>query len=395
MTTRFRLCCALAIATAACGRSTTEAPRPAGPPHEAAEAAPEADATTVVIEPGMMRDLRVTTRAVESRVGGDRIAVLGELAVNQAAYAEAAVPLQAHVTGVRVNAGDVVSRGAILADLTSPDLGRARADYLSAQARVTLASAALDRKRALAAERITPLREVQEAESDLAGAQATLRSARASIAAFGEAPPTTSGADEVIASTFVLRAPVPGVVLERNVAVGQMLEPGAAAFRIADLSTLWLTVHAFERDAVRIEQGAEARLAFAALPGEDFTGTVHMVGRQVNRESRTVDVRIDVRNSRGRLRPGMTATALLPAGVSGARILTVPVGAVQRVRNEWCVFIPKAEGTFEIRRIGRGRDLDGEVEVLSGLTGSESIVVDGAFLLKAQAEHGAGDHDEH
>ena len=91
----------------------------------------------------------------------------------------------------------------------------------------------------------------------------------------------------------------------------------------------------------------------------------------------------------------MTATASLPAGASGARILTVPVGAVQRVRNEWCVFIPRTEGTFEIRRIGRGRDLDGEVEVLSGLTAGDSIVVDGAFLLKAQAEMGAADHDAH
>ena len=395
MTTPLRLLCVLAMATASCGRSTTEAPRPAEPPREAAEASPEADATTVVIEPGMMRDLRVTTRAVESRVGGDRIAVLGELGVNQGAYAEAAVPLQARVTRVMVYAGDAVRRGAVLAELTSPDLGRARADYLSAQARVTLASAALDRKRALAAERIAPLREVQEAESDLVGAQATVRSARASIAAFGEVPPAPGAADEGITSAFVLRASVAGAVLERNVSVGQMLDAGAAAFRIADLSTLWLTVHAFERDAVRIERGAEARLAFAALPGEDFTGTVQMVGRQVNRESRTVDVRIDVRNTRGRLRPGMTATASLPAGATGTRILTVPVGAVQRVRNAWCVFLPRAEGVFEIRRIGRGRDLDGEVEVLSGLEGGESIVVDGAFLLKAQAEKGAADHDEH
>lgn len=396
MTNSLRLLCALAIATAtACGRSPSEAPRPKEPVQGAAETRPDAGANTVVVEPGMMRDLRVTTRPVETRVGGDRITLLGELAVNQGAYAEAGVPVSARVTRVLANAGDVVRRAAVLAELTSADLGRARADYLSAQARVTLASAALERKRGLAAERISPLREVQEAESELAAAQATARSARATIAAFGEAPPRPGDADDAITSTFLLRAPVTGAVLERSVAVGQMLDPGVAAFRIADLSTLWLTVHAFERDAVRIERGAAARLAFAALPGEDFTGTVRMVGRQVNRDSRTVDVRIDVRNTDGRLRPGMTATASLPAGASGARILTVPVGAVQRVRNEWCVFIPKAEGAFEIRRIGRGRDLDGEVEVLSGLTAGDSIVVDGAFLLKAQSEKGAGDHDEH
>ena len=73
----------------------------------------------------------------------------------------------------------------------------------------------------------------------------------------------------------------------------------------------------------------------------------------------------------------------------------MPVAAVQRVRNEWCVFLPKDDRTFEIRRIGRGRDLGGEVEILSGLRDGETVVVDGAFLLKAQAEKGEADHDAH
>src|SRR5574341_148866 len=95
------------------------------------------------------------------------------------------------------------------------------------------------------------------------------------------------------------------------------------------------------------------------------------------------------------LRPGMSATATLPVGASGAAILTAPVASVQRVRNEWCVFLPKDANHFEIRRIGRGRDLGGEVEVLTGLRAGETIVVDDAFLLKAQAEKGEGDHDAH
>lgn len=384
-----------AIATGACGRPAQDAPRTNETAPAAADAAPDEDATTVTIDPGMLRDLRVTTRPVESRIGDDRITVLGELAVNQTAYAEVAVPHPAQVTRVRVLPGDTVRAGAALAELTSPDLGRARADFVSAQARVALASAALDRKRALAAERIAPQREVQEAESDLAAAQAAVRGARATIAAFGEAAPAAGAADDALGSGFTLRAPVSGTVLERQAVIGQTLEPGVWAFRIANVSTLWLTVHAFERDAVRIMPGSEARLAFTALPGEDFTGTVRAVARQVDRESGTVDVSIDVRNREDRLRPGMTATASLPTGMSGARILTVPVGAVQRVRNAWCVFLPRPDGAFEIRRIGRGRDLDGEVEVLSGLAAGESIVVDGAFLLKAEAEKASAGHDEH
>ena len=91
----------------------------------------------------------------------------------------------------------------------------------------------------------------------------------------------------------------------------------------------------------------------------------------------------------------MSATAAVPVGASEQPILTVPVAAVQRVRNEWCVFLPRDAATFEVRKIGRGRDLGGEVEVVSGLRAGEQIVVDGAFLLKSQAEQSEAGHDEH
>ena len=392
-TTSILVACAF-IGACGGGSDTTATPPAAESAAPAAEARAESDANTVRIEEGMLRDLRITLDEVESRPGGEQITLLGELEVDQRAYAEVGVPVQARVTRLFVNAGQTVRRGQTLAELTSPELGQARAEYLSAEARVKLADAALERKRGLAAEKIVPLREVQEAESQAAEARAGLRMARAAIGAFGLEPPSTDTA-EATASTFVLRSPVSGSVLERRAVVGQMLDPSTPAFKIGDLSTLWLTVHAFERDAVRIQNGASARIVFPALPGQDFQGKVAVAGQAVESESRTVPIRINVENMSGVLRPGMSATAVLPVGASGAPILSVPVAALQRVRNDWCVFLPKGEGTFEIRRIGRGRDLAGEVEVLSGLRAGEQIVVDGAFLLKAQAERGEAAHDAH
>jgi cobalt-zinc-cadmium efflux system membrane fusion protein len=382
------------LALCACGGGRDEAARI---DVRSATASPDAhtdEANTVEVDEGMLRDLRITTSGVESRPGGERVVLLGSLAVDQSAYAEVGTPVAARVTQLRVNAGDTVSRGQILAELTSPELARQRAEYLSARARLTLAEAALERKRGLAAEKIAPLREVQEAESTVGEARAAVRTARAAIAAFGVEPPTDER-DESASSEFALVSPVAGSVIERSAVLGQLLDPASPAFRIGNLATLWLTVHAFERDAVRIERGVIAGVSFPALPGQDFTGTVASVGRQVESESRTVPVRIDVKNSGNRLRPGMSASAAVPVGMTGAPILTVPVAAVQRVRNEWCVFLPMDASHFEIRRIGRGRDLGGEVEVLSGLEAGEQIVVDGAFLLKAQAEKGEGSHDEH
>jgi len=384
---------ATCIVQTACGRKTDDTAKPAATTPAAAAPHEEA-ANTVEVDQEMLRDLRLTTRAVESRTGGDLVMLLGELAVDQSTYAEVGAPVAARVTRLLVNAGDAVRSGHALAELTSPELGRERAEYLSLSARLRLAEVTLERKRGLAAEKIAPLREVQEAESAAGEARAALRASRVAIAAFGVEPPAEDG-DAASSSSFVLRAPVSGSVIERNAVVGQMLDPASPAFRIGNLSTLWLTVHAFERDAVRIRQGVEARLAFPALPGQDFAGKVTVVGRHVERESRTVPVRIDLGNPNNLLRPGMSATATLPVGDTGAAILTVPVASLQRVRNEWCVFLPKDANHFEIRRIGRGRDLGTEVEILSGLKTGETIVVDGAFLLKAQAEKGEAGHEGH
>ncbi len=385
----------LVFGLSACKRKPDKE-EPAEPkPSAAAEGVEHKEELKVVkVDPGMQRDLRITTTRVESRTGAEEVTLLGELAVDQRTYAEVGAPVAARVERLLVAEGQSVRAGQPLAELFSPELGRARADFLTAEARLKLSDSVLQRKRDLAAERIVPLREVQEAEAASAEAQAALRSARAALAPFGVPAPTSDAATRA-ASTFQLRSPVRGAVITRSAVVGQMLDPAVPAFKVGDLTRLWLTVHAFERDAVRISGGAQARLAFAALPGRSFGGRVTVIGREVERESRTIPVRIDVKNEGNLLRPGMSATAAVPVGASGASLLAVPVAAVQRVRNEWCVFLPKAEGTFEIRTIGRGRDLGGEVEVLSGLRAGETIVVDGAFLLKAQAEKGAAGHGDH
>ena len=86
---------------------------------------------------------------------------------------------------------------------------------------------------------------------------------------------------------------------------------------------------------------------------------------------------------------------MVQVGAADKPILTVPIAAVQRVKGEWCVFLPQDTTTFLIRKIGRGRDFGGEVEVLSGVIAGETVVVDGAFLLKAQAEKGDAEHGDH
>lgn len=362
------------------------------PDHDAAAEEPHerhaAEENVVRVERAMLRDLRVTTRPAESRPAGDAVSLLGELRVNEDAYAEIGTQVPARVARVLAAPGDSVTAGQPLVELESPEVGRARAAVTTARARRDAAQKAAERRRALAADKIVAQRELEATEAELAQAEAELRAAEEALSALGAA--RGSG------PRFVLTSPVAGTVIDRAALRGRVADQSAPLFVVGDLARLWLVAHAFERDALRMRTGATARVTFPALPGESAIGTVTRIGTRVDPTSRTVDVRIEIDNPKGVLRPGMSATALAPIGDAGHTVVAVPVEAVQRRGQGWCVFIPRnEEGVFEIRPVGRGRDLGGEVEVLSGLGAGETVVVDGAFLLKAEAEKAQGGGDAH
>jgi cobalt-zinc-cadmium efflux system membrane fusion protein len=339
----------------------------------------------------MLRDLKLTTAKAEARPAGQRVSVLGEVRIDESTYAAVSTPIPARVMALRAEPGQRVAAGQTLAELQSVELGRTRAAFKSAEARAGLAEQTLERKRGLAAERIVSRGELQQVEAAAAEARAELRASRASLAALGVSPNQKGGEP----SRFALFSPLAGTVLERKALRGETVDPSQPLFRVADLSRLWVVAQAFERDAVRVREGMPVEIELAALPGRVFRGTVARVGREVSSESRTVPVRIDLPNPEGLLRPGMSATVQLPLVDSTGTVVTVPTNALQRLDDGWSVFIPRGPGDFEARPVGRGRDLGGEIEILSGLQAGTTVVVDGAFLLKAEADkaHGGGEHD--
>lgn len=346
----------------------------------------EAEARLVKIAPEMIRDLRVTTAKAESRTAGEQVSALAELRVDQDAYAEVASPSPARVVRVLVREGDEVKLAQPLVELASGDMSKARAEVAAADARLGLARRQLERKQSLLAERLVPERDVIEAQAAVAEAEAARTIAGGGLQQF-------VGAEG--GRGLVLRSPIAGTVIHRDVVIGQLADPSKTLFRIGDLSRLWLVAHVFERDAVRVQIGATGTASFAALPGKTIEGTIAWVGREVETASRTVPVRLVLPNQDGVLRPGMSATVSLPVGATGGQVVAVPIAAVQRVGDKWSVFTPKGPGVFEAIAVGRGRDLGGEVEILSGLAPGAEVVVDGAFLLKAEFDkaRGEGGHD--
>ena len=376
----------------ACSRSERKEAADHTEAKPAAREAAEGAGSILKIEESMLRDLRITTARVEKQSADETTAMIGELTVNENAYAELGSPIASKVVSVTASPGQFVKIGQVVAILQSPEVGKARSEMLTAQARLDLARRVLERKRRLGAERIVAQRDIQEAEANQAAAEAELRAARGTLESLGVDQSETLATES---PRFSLRSPISGTVIERNAVQGRMAEPAQPLFRIGDLSHLWLTVHAFERDAVRVRVGTAARVTFLALPGQTFTGKVSLVGKQVDLETRTIPVRVEIANKGGLLRPGMSATAFLKVGNESGTILAVPAASLQRVGERWIVFVPRSEDSFETREVGRGRDLGSEVEILSGLKAGETVVVDGSFLLKAQAERTRGGGEDH
>lgn len=365
-----------------------EAGEHAGEEHAGAEHAAEEEEGTLAVDPEVLRDLKLTTFPAELRPGGEGVTALGELKVNEQAYAEVGTPIPARIVRLVASSGQAVRRGQTLAELQSVELGQARAQRTAARARAELARQTVERKRGLAEERIVSRGELQRAEAAAAEAEAELRAAEAAVEALG-----VGGGGG--ASGFALLSPISGTVLERTAVQGQTADPSRPLFRIGDLARLWLVVQAPERDAVRVRTGSPAEITLAALPGQKLQATVDWIGREVDPHSRTVPVRLVLPNAGGQLKPGMFATAWIRTGGDGEQVVAVPATSLQRMDDRWVVFLPRGAGKFEIRPVERGRDLGDEVAVLSGLKPGEPVVVEGAFVLRAEAEKNEGGGEHH
>lgn len=328
------------------------------------------------LDPSVLRDWRITTGPIEARTSGETVTALGEIRPHDDRYAEVRAPVPARIVRVRAAIGDHVDEGQPLVELESVELGRTRARLAEARARVDLARRTLERRRILSGDQIVPQREVESAEAELRAAEAERAGLEAVLRAMGALRGT--------GARFTLRSPLAGTVIDRSTVLGGIAGPDDVLFRVGDVSVLWLVVRAFERDAVRVRQGVSAEVTLPALPGRTIAGRVTRVGSRVDPVSRTIEVRIELANPDGMLRPGMTGSARIPVGDPGERVLAAPSIAVQRCASEWCVFLPRGPGLFEVRTVRRGRDLGEHVEVVSGVEEGEEIIVDGAFLLRAE-----------
>ena len=184
--------------------------------------------------------------------------------------------------------------------------------------------------------------------------------------------------------SIVLTAPTSGTVLAKPSVVGMRFSSGDTLFRTADLSTVWAMAQVSERDLALVRIGQTARITLKAYPGAPMEGRVAFIYPEIDMQTRTASVRIELPNRDGILRSGLYADVAIEAASNGPTI-AVPESAVLDNGTKRVVFVDKGNGTFEPRNLTLGQRGGGYVQVRNGLAEGERIVVTGNFLIDAES----------
>ena len=320
----------------------------------------------------------------------DEVTSPGKIETNPNLVSRVALPLAGRVSSVMVKLGDAVQRGDALLSLESPDADAGVGAYLQGQAAITQARANLNKAQA-DADRSTDLfehnavakKDMLTAENALAQTKAALEQAQAALEQSDRKLRLLGLKPGAFGQKITLSAPISGKILEMSVAAGEYRnDTNTPVMTIADLSTLWVSSDVAESAIRFIQVGERIDVALTAYPGETFHGRVTRIADTVDPQTRTIKVRAEMENARGKLRPEMYGT--IRHTDSMKTLPVVPVGAVLQGDGKTSVWVETAPGRFRPVEVKTGERAGDMLPVITGLKAGTRIVVDGAMLLRAQ-----------
>jgi membrane fusion protein, heavy metal efflux system len=311
----------------------------------------------------------------------------GKIGINADRATPVMSPYSGRVTRVVAGLGDSVKAGAPLAIVEASEFVQAQNDLRVASAQVKLARTNETRKQSLYEAKGGSLQDWQQAQSELAAAETTLDSARSKLRIFGK-----SAADIVelqgstaMNPTVTLTAPISGVVVDRQVGPGQYLQAGGnPIFTIADPSSVWLLANVRESDAAMVQPGQAVEVRVLAYPQRVFNAQVNYVAAVLDASTHRLQVRAVIDNRDHALKPEMFASfRILTSATSQAP--AVPQSAVIYEGDAAHVWVLSGDGLLIYKTIRAGRNDQGLVEILDGLTTGEQVVTHGGLFIDQAA----------
>jgi Cu(I)/Ag(I) efflux system membrane fusion protein len=318
----------------------------------------DSDDGSVKLSPGKIQRTGVQSEPAARRVIRTIVRAPGTIALDERRISVIAMRSESFILKVaNVTTGSHVVRGQPLMDVYSPSVSSAAAEYLA-----TITS--------------------KTTGGDLAygrGSRQRLMNLDVPDAAI-----SAMEKSRTVPTSIEWTAPRDGIVLERNAIEGMRAQPGGVLFRIADHSVVWALIDVAERDLGMIAKGLPVTVKARSFPGREFSGTVEVIYPEINKETRTARVRVELKNPGLILLHDMYVDAEIDTG-SGEAVLSVPESAVMDTGSRQAVFVDKGQGRLEPREVKLGHRGFGFVEVRQGLADGDAVVVSANFLIDAES----------
>ncbi len=340
----------------------------------------------------------LVVEAVEHRSFRPQQLTEGKIAAADGRSTPVFAPYSGRVRKLLVKAGDRVEKGQLLYVIEATDTVQALNELMAAAQSLAKARAAFawaeiseQRSHALYDGKAVPLRDVQQAQSDLTAAQNDARAAEAALAAarqrlhsFGRSDAEIAAFEESgrISAETPVYAPISGTIIQRKVGPGQLVSASAGdpVFVVGDLSTVWLTIFVRETEAPKVRLGQDVTFTVAALPDRVFTGRIDYAASALDPATHRMLVRASVPNDQGLLKPEMLASVTIMAA-DESRTAAVPQTAVVHDGGTPRVWIAHEDKTIELRRVTTGLASGGLIQVLDGLGPGDRVITKGSLFF--------------
>lgn len=354
---------------------------------EKAVAAKAGNPDEVAITPALAETLKFGTPEMGDVNGTLQVAAHVETDAHRIAHVGS--PVAGRILKLLVFEGQYVKSGTVLAMLHSTNLSDTQFALIKASSQKELAAAAEKRAEQLVKADVIGQAELERRRAELLQASTEAASYRTQLLGLGMTAAQISKLETTrkLSADYPIVTPRSGTVLKRDITIGQVIQPADPAFTIADLSSVWIVANVPEEDAGPLRSGMQVEVRIPALPKRKITGHLTFVSPIVDPATRTVEVRMDIANSDGLLKPDELANMTFIGHTD--RKLMVPNAAVVREDNKDYVFVQIAPRKYVLREVSLGAEENDHRVVLSGVQPDEHIVTDGAFHLNNQRKQNA------
>lgn len=281
--------------------------------------------------------------------------------------------------------GDRVKKGDVIATVDSMALGSAKANLLQSSELLALWQANAEREESLMIKGVSTERALLEAQTHLAEARIAVSRAKQQLRNLGlsDEDIARSAKENDTGSLLRITAPFNGTLVEREAVMGEVVDENDMLFAVADTSVMWAMIDLTERDLSTVRKGQEVSFQIDGIPNRNFPGRLTWISTQLDKKTRAIKARTELDNGDGMLKAFMFGRATISAG-AGAEAVTIPKAAVQWDGSCNIAFVRTSEDgtTFQPVQLTLGFDAGDHYEVLSGLSGGETIVTGGSFVLK-------------